>query len=238
MRNLYLAAVVLLAAFAFVLRAEDPPAPQPALDSLDKKAGYSFGYQMGKELKMNGGTIDAESLARGVREGLAGTAPVMSDTDMQAAIMEWQRGLQAKAMQAHADRGKKNKAEGDAFLEKNKTAEGVSTTKSGLQYKCVKQGNGEKPTSSDTVKVNYEGTLIDGTVFDSSYKRGSPAEFGVTQVIPGWIEGLQLMDVGSTYYLYIPGDLAYGENPPPQSPIGVNSVLVFKIELLEIKKGK
>ena len=237
MRKPFLAALVLVAASTIVLRAGDPAA-QPALDTLDKKAGYSMGYQLGKELRQNAGTIDADAVARGIRDGLAGTAPILSDVGMQAATMEWQQALQAKAMKAHGERAKKNKTDGVAFLEKNKTAEGVKVTNSGLQYKCVKPGNGEKPAATDTVKVNYEGTLIDGTVFDSSYKRGIPAEFPLDRVIKGWTEGLQLMDVGSTYMLYIPSEIGYGEDGQPQSPIGPNSVLIFKIELLEIKKTK
>src|SRR5262245_35724017 len=134
LRKPFLAAVVLLAISAYALRAEDPKAPQPPLDNLDKKAGYSMGYQLGKELKMNGGTIDADALARGIKDGLAGTAPVLSDVAMQNAVNEWNQGLQAKAMQEHAKRAKKNEADGIAFLEKNKTAEGVKVTPSGLQY--------------------------------------------------------------------------------------------------------
>jgi FKBP-type peptidyl-prolyl cis-trans isomerase FklB len=238
MRNLVIAALVVVAAGTAALRAEDEPKPGPALDTLEKKVGYALGHRLGTDLKNQGGSIDADAVARGIRDGLSGTAPVLSDQAMQAAIMEYQRVLQAKAMEQHSEKGKKNKVEGAAFLEKNKSAEGVSTTKSGLQYKCLQKGTSErKPVASDTVKVNYEGKLIDGTVFDSSYKRGMPAEFGLTQVIPGWTEGLQLMEVGSTYELYIPGELAYGENPPP-GVIGPNSVLIFKVELLEIKQAK
>src|SRR5262249_39630422 len=129
----------------------------------------------------------------------------------------------------------KNKAEGAEFLAKNKTAEGVKVTNSGLQYKCIKEGNGQKPSLHDTVVVHYEGKLLDGTVFDSSYNRGAPATFALGQVIHGWTEGLQLMDVGSTYMLYIPGELAYGAvgNPPT---IGPDAVLIFKVEIQEIKK--
>ncbi len=121
---------------------------------------------------------------------------------------------------------------GNAFLAKNKTEAGVMTTASGLQYKVITEGTGSKPTKNQTVKVNYEGSLIDGTIFDSSYKRGEPIEFGVTQVIPGWVEGLQLMSVGSTYMFYIPSNLAYG--PYGQGPIGPNETLIFKVELLDV----
>ncbi len=238
MKKLVFAALLVTAATAVALRAEDEPKGGPPLDTLEKKVGYALGYRLGSDLKQQGGTIDPEAVARGIREGLAGvSSTALSDQAMQAAIMEYQQVLQKRAMKAHHEKGEKNKVDGAAFLEKNKSADGVQTTKSGLQYKCIQKGNGPKPVASDTVKVNYEGKLIDGTVFDSSYKRGQPAEFGLTQVIPGWTEGLQLMEEGSTYELYIPGELAYGENPPP-GVIGPNSVLVFKVELLEIKKAK
>jgi FKBP-type peptidyl-prolyl cis-trans isomerase len=126
------------------------------------------------------------------------------------------------------------KAKGAAFLAENKKREGVVTTASGLQYEILTQGAGPKPTSSQTVKVHYEGTLIDGTVFDSSYRRGEPIEFGVTQVIPGWVEAFQLMSVGSKWKLYIPSDLAYGEYGAPGA-IGPNETLIFTVELLGVR---
>lgn len=241
MRQPILVAVVLLAASALFLHAEDAPAPeakpQAGLETLEQKVGYALGHKLGQDLKQQGGTIDPEAVARGIRDGLAGTAPVLSEQACQNAIMEYQTQLQKKAMAMHAEKGKKNKDEGIAFLDKNKTAEGVKVLPSGLQYKCVTQGNGQKPSAADTVQVNYEGTLLDGTVFDSSYKRGAPATFGLQQVIRAWTEGLQQMDVGSTYILYCPAELAYGENPPP-GVIGPNAVLIFKVELLKIEKSK
>lgn len=238
MKRSILPALALVGALAVLLHAEEKPkpAPGPELDTIEKKVAYSLGYNLGQNLHQQGGTIDADALARGLRDGLADTSPVLSEAGMQSCVMEFQRGLQQKALKIQAEKGKKNKEEGEAFLAKNKTAEGVKTTASGLQYKVVKEGNGEKPTLHDQAIVNYEGSLIDGTVFDSSAKRGMPATFPVGGLIPGFSEGLQLMTPGSTYMFYIPGHLAYGENPPP-GPIGPNSVLVFRVELLEVKKA-
>lgn len=129
----------------------------------------------------------------------------------------------------------KNLTQGEAFLAKNKTKEGVVTTDSGLQYKIITEGEGEKPTANDIVTVHYVGTLIDGTEFDSSYKRGQPISFPVNAVIPGWVEALQLMKAGSTYELYIPAKLAYGERGSPPA-IGPNEVLIFKVNLIGVKK--
>jgi FKBP-type peptidyl-prolyl cis-trans isomerase len=207
-------------------------------DTLEKRVGYALGLQLGRNLRQQDATIDVDLLVRGLHDGLAGVAsPALTDSQIQHSMMEFQKHLQARAAKVKEERAAKNKLEGAAFLEKNKAEEGVKVTPSGLEYKVVKPGNGPKPVATDTVVVNYEGTLLDGTVFDSSYKRGQPATFGLGQVIRGWTEGLQLMEVGSTYMLYIPAELAYGDNPPP-GPIGPRSVLTFKVELIEIKAGK
>jgi FKBP-type peptidyl-prolyl cis-trans isomerase len=233
MQKSFYAAIVLLAAGAFIIRAEDPK-PHLELDTLDKRAGYSMGFQLGSDLKRAGASVDVEALAQGIRDGLAGTAPIISEATMQSSRMEWQRDIQQKMVKAEAEKAKKMRAEGVAFLESNRNAEGVKVTASGLQYKCVKEGNGERPTAADIVKVHYEGTLIDGTVFDSSRARGREAEFPLGNVIKGWTEGLQLMDKGSTYMLYIPPDLGYGDQQSGKIPPG--SVLIFKIELIDFKK--
>lgn len=227
--------IVVVALGTLALRAEDQP--KGDLDTVEKKVGYAIGMDIGTKLKMQGAeSIDVDALARGIRDGLAGTASVVSESVLREALKEFEAKVTAGATKKHDEQAKKNKEEGAAFLEKNKSAEGVKVTASGLQYKVVKGGNGEHPKASDTVTVNYEGTLIDGTVFDSSYKRGEPATFPLARVIKGWTEGLQLMDVGSSYMLYIPSELAYGESPRPGGPIGPNAVLIFKVELIEIKK--
>jgi FKBP-type peptidyl-prolyl cis-trans isomerase len=241
MRYRILALVMLVAVSSIaLLHAQDA---SPPLDTLEKKVGYGFGFQFGTNLKQQGATLDVDALARGLRDGLAGAKPALDEKTLQDAMMEFQTALRKKQMAeqekeraAQTERWKKNKPDGIAFLEKNKTAEGVQVTASGLQYKVVKQGQGAKPTPKDTVVVNYEGTLIDGTVFDSSYKRNAPLTFAVTGVIKGWTEGLQLMTVGSTYMFYIPSELAYATAPPP-GPIGPDAVLIFKVELLEVKAG-
>jgi len=127
-----------------------------------------------------------------------------------------------------------NQEEGEAFLAENRNKEGVQETESGLQYKVLEEGSGDSPVATDTVTVHYEGTLIDGTVFDSSYERGEPATFPLDGVISGWTEGLQLMKEGATYRFFIPADLGYGMNVRPGSPIGPNETLIFKVELLEV----
>jgi FKBP-type peptidyl-prolyl cis-trans isomerase len=222
---------------AFALHAEDQPKQPPAFDTIEKKVGYGIGYDIGSKLKAQGaGDIDVDAFVRGLRDGLTGTASVVSASDLRAAINEFQAKAEAAANKQRGEESKKNKAAGVEFLEKNKTAEGVKVTESGLQYKVVKAGNGVHPKATDTVTVNYEGSLLDGTVFDSSYQRGEPATFPLNRVIKGWTEGLQLMDVGSTYMLYIPSELAYGSSPPPGAKIGADSVLIFKVELLVIGK--
>jgi FKBP-type peptidyl-prolyl cis-trans isomerase FklB len=150
-------------------------------------------------------------------------------------LMQLQKEMQEKQQAKAAAEGDANKKEGDAFLAANKTKEGVVTLPSGLQYKILKEGNGPKPTASDSVVCNYKGTLINGTEFDSSYKRGEPATFPVTGVIKGWTEALQLMPVGSKWQLFIPPDLAYGPRGTPGGPIGPNATLIFEVELISIK---
>ena len=153
---------------------------------------------------------------------------------MQQCLKTFAQQIQSKQAGMANKAATTNKVEGDKFLAQNKTRPGVTTTQSGLQYKVIKQGTGPKPKATDKVTVHYEGKLIDGTVFDSSLKRGQPISFDVTGVIPGWTEALQLMPVGSTWQLFIPSELAYGEHPRPGGPIGPNAVLTFEVQLLKI----
>ena len=174
-------------------------------------------------------------LARGLRDGLTEAKQQMTDEEVQATLTELQKQVTARQQEMRQQAIEKNKKEGQAFLAANKDRPGIVTLPSGLQYKILQPGTGAKPTASDSVVCNYRGTLIDGTEFDSSYKRGQPATFPVAGVIKGWTEALQLMPVGSKWQLFIPPDLAYGERGTNGGPIGPNETLVFEVELVSIQ---
>ena len=196
---------------------------------MDKKS-YALGINMGYSLKEMGiSSVDKDSFAQGVMDALAGTCHLTREE------IKAQFDIINTEIEANSQREKQEELEkGKTFLEANKKNEGVKETASGLQYKVVKQGDGRKPAATDTVKVHYHGTLIDGTVFDSSVQRGEAIEFPLNHVIKGWTEGLQLMPIGSKYILYVPAHLAYGEQSP--SPlIKPNSTLIFEVELLDVK---
>ncbi|MEO5376515.1 MAG: FKBP-type peptidyl-prolyl cis-trans isomerase [Magnetococcus sp. DMHC-6] len=204
------------------------------LDNFEKKAGYVLGLQMGARFKGIPLKLDSEAMLQGIRDGLEGTKPAIEQEEamqIEKQMEEKMRQEMASRTQALAD---KNLKEGVDFLTKNKSEKGVVTTASGLQYLVLTQGNGPKPTPTDKVQVHYKGTLLDGTEFDSSYKRNKPVTFPLGNVIPGWTEGVQLMNVGSKYRLFIPSELAYGKQGP--RGIGPNATLVFEIELLAIEK--
>jgi FKBP-type peptidyl-prolyl cis-trans isomerase FklB len=230
-------ATVLVAGSTLAQQPAAPGAGPPSgieLKDLKQKASYSYGYTLGKNLKAQGVDIDADVFARGIADALAGAPGALKDEEMQASLQAFAQQLQARQAGMAGKAAAGNKVEGERYLAANKTRPGVITLPSGLQYKILKQGTGPKPKATDTVTVHYEGKLIDGTIFDSSLKRGQPASFGVSQVIPGWIEALQLMPVGSTWQLTIPSNLAYGANPRPGGPIGPNAVLTFEVQLLKI----
>ena len=209
--------------------ADSKPTDKAELSNPKLKASYVIGVNIGKGMKTQGVDVDADMVLKGLKDGLAG-ASALTDPEMQEAMMSLQKDMQSKV----AELGVKSKKEGEDYLAANKSKEGVKSTTSGLQYKVIKEGKGPKPKSTDVVKVHYRGTLLDGTEFDSSYKRGEPVEFPLDQVIKGWTEGLQLMTVGSKYQLFIPAALAYGE--PGNRGIPPNSTLIFEVELLEIVK--
>ena len=200
-----------------------------ALDSVEAKGGYGIGLQIGQQLAGSGMDVEAEAVARGIFDVLNNNPPAIDINEVTKALQEL--GQRAEAAQAEAF--KALEAENQAFLEENKKAAGVVVTDSGLQYEILTEGNGAKPTAESTVRVHYTGSLIDGTVFDSSVKRGTPAEFPVGGVIKGWTEALQLMPVGSKWRLTIPHNLAYGERGAGAS-IPPFATLVFEVELLDI----
>jgi FKBP-type peptidyl-prolyl cis-trans isomerase len=200
----------------------------------EQRMGYGLGASMGRQFRNDKLQVDAEALARGVREGYSTDKLAMSDDEIRASMQQLQKSHTERMQTEQNQLSEKNRAEGEAFLKQNGTKEGVVTTESGLQYKIVSAGTGPKPTKDDTVKVHYRGTLIDGTEFDSSYKRGEPVTFPVGGVIPGWVEALQLMPVGSKWELYIPSELAYGPGGAG-GQIGPNAVLQFEVELLSIE---
>ncbi|MFQ5743906.1 MAG: FKBP-type peptidyl-prolyl cis-trans isomerase [Acidobacteriota bacterium] len=205
------------------------------LESVQDKASYGAGLNLGRNIRQQGGEVDIDILAQGLRDGLAGSEPLLSDEELQRALGQYQQELAARKREANSGLAAANKAEGEAFLETNGQRQGIVTLPSGLQYEVIEEGTGASPTATDRVTVHYTGTLIDGTVFDSSRQRGQPATFPLDKVIPGWTEGLQLMKVGSSYKFYIPAELAYGENPPSPT-IGPNASLIFEVELLSIEK--
>jgi FKBP-type peptidyl-prolyl cis-trans isomerase FklB len=206
-----------------------------ALTSTKQKASYAIGMNWGTGLHRQGIDVDSAALIQGMKDALSGGKTLLSEDEARAALMQLQSEMQAKQQAKAAQEGEANKKEGDAFLAANKGKEGVVTLPSGLQYKILKEGTGPKPTAADSVVCNYKGTLINGTEFDSSYKRGEPATFPVTGVIKGWTEALQLMPVGSKWQLVIPADLGYGPRGTPGGPIGPNATLVFEVELISIK---
>jgi FKBP-type peptidyl-prolyl cis-trans isomerase FklB len=218
--------------------AKKTPAPL-VLKTQKDKASYAIGMNIGKGLKENlkkdSVDVNSDILARGMRDALAGNKPLLTDEESQAALTSLQNDLRKRQKDVHDAEVAKNSAAGEAFLAANKTKTGVVTLPSGLQYKVISEGTGPKPTADDTVICNYKGTLIDGTEFDSSYKRGKPAPIPVGKVIKGWTEGLQLMPVGSKWELFIPPSLAYGEAGTNGGPIGPNATIVFEVELLSIQ---
>jgi FKBP-type peptidyl-prolyl cis-trans isomerase FklB len=216
------------------------PATAPApLTTQKQKNSYALGMSIGLGLKKQGldKSIDSALAVRGMREALGSGKTAMTEDEMKAALQllrtEFTNAQEAKAHEA----GSSNRKEGDTFLAANKAKDGVKVLPDGLQYKVLTEGNGPKPAATDTVTVNYRGTLIDGKEFDSSYKRGQPASFPVNGVIKGWTEALQLMPVGSKWQLFIPADLAYGDRGAG-GDIGPGATLIFEVELLSIGEPK
>lgn len=204
------------------------------LTSTRDKISYSIGTRIGKDFSRQQLDLDPDILSRGIKDAMEGKGMLMTEAEVQAVLQKFQQEqMAAKEVQMKAI-GEKNAKEGAAFLAENAKKDGVATLASGLQYKILTKGTGKTPTQTDTVTVNYRGTLIDGQEFDSSYKRGQPATFPVNGVIRGWTEALQLMKEGAKWQLFIPAELAYGERGAGQT-IGPNATLVFDVELISIK---
>lgn len=200
----------------------------------EERVGYSLGIMVGRQLQQDISDLDVDSFSAALKDLYAGNTPSINDEEIGQILEELQQKLAIEAQQKEAAAAEVNLSKGQEFLAANAKKKGVKVTDSGLQYKVLKKGKGEKPTATSSVKVHYEGKLIDNTIFDSSYQRGEPVTFKVNQVISGWQEALQLMPEGSEWEVYIPADLAYGPAGAGAS-IGPNETLVFKVELQEIE---
>jgi FKBP-type peptidyl-prolyl cis-trans isomerase FklB len=210
------------------------PAEQPSKpESVNDRASYTIGLNLGRSLKSNNAPVNQDRIIQGLRDGLTGSS-ILTDAEIQAAMQEFQKQLMTAAEAKTKIVAEKNKLEGDAFLAANKNKPGVQTTASGLQYVMLVEGSGANPKPTDEVTIHYTGTLIDGTTFDSSRERGTPATFRVNQVIAGFSEGLQLLKPGGKINIYLPSALAYGERGAGDQ-IGPNAVLIFEIELLSVQ---
>ena len=214
-------------------------APAAALTTTKDKFSYALGMQVGTglggNLRKQSVDFDPNLLVQGLKDSLAGGKTRLTPEEAQAVLTQVQTEIRKKQQEKMQVEGAANKKQGDEFLAANKSKEGVVTLPSGLQYKILTAGTGAKPTTADTVVCNYRGTLINGTEFDSSYKRNQPATFPVTGVIKGWTEALQLMPVGSKWQLFVPSALAYGERGAGSGDIGPNATLIFEVELLSIQ---
>lgn len=215
----------------------DAPKPKeaPAFTTLKDRTSYALGMNLGTQLHKQAVEVDPDLVLKGLKDAVSGGKTLMSEEEVRATFTELQGLIAKKQQEQKAAAAEGNKKEGEAFLAANKTKAGVVTLPSGLQYKILTAGTGPKPTATDSVVCNYKGTLINGTEFDSSYKRGQPATFPVGGVIKGWTEALQLMPVGSKWQLFIPPDLAYGDRGAG-ADIGPGATLIFEVELMSIQE--
>ncbi len=209
-------------------------ADAPELKSAKEKLSYSIGMDIGGNLKRQSVEVDPDLLAKGLKDSYGGGKTILTEDQARQAITDFQKTLMAKQAETMQKLSEKNKADGEKFLSENAKKEGVKTLPSGLQYKEITPGTGKSPKTADTVTTHYKGTLIDGTEFDSSYKRGQPATFPVSGVIPGWTEALQLMKEGAKWQLFVPSNIAYGERGAGRE-IGPNATLIFEVELISVK---
>jgi FKBP-type peptidyl-prolyl cis-trans isomerase FklB len=204
-------------------------AEEMQLKDENARINYSLGYQVGKDFSRQGLNMDAEALAKGIDDALSGAEPLMTPEEVQKTLTELKRKMIAEQQKKAEEEKARLQEESKKFLEENAKKEGVVTTESGLQYQIIEPGTGKTPGAADKVTVNYQGTLVDGKEFDSSYKRGKPATFQLNGVIKGWTEGLQLIKEGGKIKLYVPPELAYGDRGPM-----ANRTLIFDVELLSV----
>ena len=242
MKTKTLAATAVLSATALVLSGSKPiegdgnrtSTAFADLKDEKQKVSYVIGTQVGESLAPAKDEIDLDVLVSAMKDAIDGKPSTVDEAQAMQVMQAFSERMQAVQMAKLEEDKQKNSAEGEAFLAENAKKDGVQTTASGLQYEVLETGDGPRPSATDTVRVHYKGTLLDGETFDSSYDRNEPVQFALNQVVPGWQEGLQLMPVGSKYRLWVPGALGYGEMGTPGGPIGPNATLVFEVELLEI----
>jgi FKBP-type peptidyl-prolyl cis-trans isomerase FklB len=227
--KLQLAVALTILILAFQVSAEE----NLVLKNQKEKMSYIIGMDIGNNLKRQSIDVDPNILAKGIRDALSAVKPLLTEQEIQNTLTTFQKEKAAKQEEV----AKKNKNEGEAFMTANKKKEGVKALASGLQYKVIKSGTGKKPKITDSVTTHYRGTLVDGTEFDSSYKRGQPVTFPVSGVIAGWTEALQLMEEGAKWQLFVPPNLAYGERGAG-GVIGPNATLIFEIELITVQEKK
>ena len=227
--NKFIAFLVFLLIPGFVFAEENS-----TLKTEKDRISYSIGLDIGNNFKKQSLDIDPDILSKGINDALSGSKPLMTEQETMETMTTLRKKVMAKQAEMMKEAGTQNVVKGEKFLAENKKKDGVITLPSGLQYKILKKGSGDSPKLTDEVSVNYRGTLLDGTEFDSSYRRGQPATFKVNAVIAGWTEALQIMKPGSKWQLYIPSSLAYGERGAGRD-IGPNAALIFDVELLSLK---
>ena len=237
MKSVYVAVALTASLLVLSLFAQDEKKATDSkveLKTAKDKSSYAIGLNIGKNFKSQGLDVDLKLVLKGMEDGFSGQQPLLTNAEIRDTMMALQKEMMAKQGERKKVDGEKNKKEGEAFLAENKNTPGVVSLPSGLQYVILKEGTGEKPQLADKVKTHYRGTLVNGTEFDSSIG-GEPAVFPLNRVIKGWTEVLQLMPVGSKWQIFLPSELAYGENGQGED-IGPNATLIFEIELLEIVK--